>query len=170
MNSQHVIDAKPSAIFLLCLVYAVHMIEEFALGFVEWANRYFGRFDWTQNLIGNSAYVVLLVAACYLYYKNPSRYLWLGMASAMWVLANAFIHLSATILSGEYSPGVVTATILYIPSGLYFLQKWGRAGLLGWRNLTLSFVVGGVLIMLLPTFARATVFNAQLARVFHLVQ
>lgn len=170
MNSRPAFLEQPAAIFLLCLVYGVHMIEEFTLGFVEWANRYFGGFDWTQNLIGNSAYLLLLSAACYLYYRNPSGHLWLGMAGAMWVLANSFIHISASVLGGEYSPGVVTAIVLYIPSGLYFLFLWGRRGLLSWKNLALSFLVGGVLIMLLPTFARATVFHAELARVFHLVQ
>jgi hypothetical protein len=40
----------------------------------------------------------------------------------MWILSNAFLHISATILSAEYSPGVVTATVIYMPGGLYFLQ------------------------------------------------
>lgn len=55
---------KPRIVFLLCLIYAVHMLEEFSLGFVEWANRYFGNFDWNQNIIGNSIYLVLLTVAC----------------------------------------------------------------------------------------------------------
>ncbi len=70
MNDHRVVDDKPATIFLLCLIYTVHMVEEFSLGFVEWADRYFGKFDWTQNLIGNSVYLLLLIAACYLYYKN----------------------------------------------------------------------------------------------------
>ena len=160
---------KPGAIFLLCFIYVLHMVEEFSLGFVEWGDRYFGGFDWTQNLIGNSAYMLLLAVACYLYYKNPSKNLWLGMAGAMWVLSNSFIHISATILSGEYSPGVVTAVLFYIPGGVYFLVKWGKQGLLNYKNLALSFFVGGFLIMLLPTFVRSIIFKAQLAKVFHLI-
>ena len=170
MNDNRSIDEKPAAIFLLCLVYVFHMVEEFSLGFVEWGDRYFGKFDWTQNLIGNTGFMLLLFAACYLYYRNSSKNLWLGMAGAMWVLANSFIHVSATILGREYSPGVVTATVLYIPSGVYFLVKWGRKGLLNWKNLALSFVVGGMLIMILPTFARAIVLHAKLAELFHLVR
>lgn len=160
---------KPNAIFLLCLIYAIHMVEEFTLGFVEWADRYFGVFDWTQNLIGNSVYLALLTLACYFYRKNPVKNLWLGMAGSMWVLSNAFIHLSATILGSEYSPGVVTATLLYIPAGLAFLFMWGKKGLLNARNVTLSFGVGGFLIMLLPTFARAIIVHAELARLFLLI-
>ena len=170
MDCNHVNDEKPAAIFYLCLFYALHMVEEFTMGFVEWGDRYFGNFDWTQNLIGNSVFLLLLALACYLYYKNPSKNLWLGMAGSMWVLSNSFIHISATILSGEYSPGVVTAVIFYIPGGVYFLVKWGRKGLLNYKNLALSFIVGGLWIMLLPTFIRSIIFNAQLAKVFHMVR
>ena len=67
-------------------------------------------------------FFVCLVCVCYLYYKNSTKHLWVGMSCAMWILSNAFLHISATILSAEYSPGVVTATVIYIPGGLYFLQ------------------------------------------------
>lgn len=166
IKDEQVFDENPGSIFLFCLLYALHMVEEFTLGFVEWGDRYFGSFDWTQNLIGNSIFFVCLAFACYLYYKNPRKYLWVGMCASMWVLANSFIHISATLLSGEYSPGVVTATVLYIPGGLYFLVKWGRKGLLTWKNLTLSFIVGALIFMLIPTFARAVLLHAKLAEIF----
>jgi hypothetical protein len=160
---------KPIWIFLLCLIYCLHMVEEFIFGFVPWADRYFGNFNWTQNMIGNSIYMILLIVACSLYKRNPEKNLWIGMAGVMWVLTNSFIHLSATILSGEYSPGVVTATLLYLPVGICFLVMWGKKGLLNRKNVALSFLVGGFAIMLLPTFARAIVFKAQLAKVFHFI-
>jgi len=169
MQNEHSVDKKPGAIFVFCLIYVLHMVEEFTLGFVEWADRYFGDFDWTQNLIGNAMFFVILAGACYLYYKNPTKYLWAGMSCAMWVLANSFIHISATILGGQYSPGVVTATMLYIPGGLYFLFKWGAKGLLTWKNIVFSFAVGGMIFMLIPTFGRAIALHAELARIFHLI-
>lgn len=170
MNDERNFDERRGTIFLLCLFYALHMVEEFSCGFVAWADRYFGSFDWTQNLIGNSLFFVCLTAGCYLYYRNPAKWLWVGMSGAMWVLANAFLHISSTILGHEYSPGVVTATVLYLPGGLYFLGKWARRGLLTWRNTALSFAVGAMLFMLAPTFARAVYFHAELARLFHLVR
>ena len=170
MKDENIFDEKPGAIFILCLLYAFHMAEEFTLGFVEWADRYFGKFDWTQNLIGNAGFVVCLAFACYLYYKNPAKYLLAAMSAAMWVLANSFLHISASILGGEYSPGMVTAIVLYIPGGLYFLVKWARKGVLSWKNVVFSFAVGGMVFMLVPTFVRAVHFHAQLAKIFHLVE
>ncbi len=170
MQDEHTFDEKPGVIFLLCLIYAFHMVEEFSLGFVPWGDRYFGSFDWTQNLFGNAMFFAILAAACFLYYKKPAKYLWVGMSAAMWVLANSFIHISATVLSGEYSPGVVTATVFYIPGGFYFLVKWAKKGLLTWKNTTIAFVVGAMVFMLIPTFGRAVHFHAELAKLFHLVR
>jgi len=169
MEKETSIDEKPGRIFVLCLIYGFHMVEEFTFGFVEWADRYFGKFDWTQNLIGNFIFFVLLAFGCYLYYKNPRKYLWAGMAGSMWVLSNAFIHISATLLGNEYSPGLVTAIVLYIPGGLYFIIQWGKQGVLTWKVLALSFVVGAMILMLIPTFIRAILLHAELARIFHLV-
>lgn len=165
-----VVDDRPATIFLICLFYAVHMVEEFSFGFVEWGDRYFGSFDWTQNLIGNSIFFVCVAAACYAYYKNPVKYLWAGMSASMWILANAFLHISATALGGEYSPGVVTATFIYVPGGLYFLNRWRTRGLLTLQNIIVPFFVGAMLFMLVPTFARAIHFHAELAKIFHLVR
>lgn len=170
MTEQLALSDIPAAIFIFCLVYALHMIEEFTLGFVEWADRYFGRFDWTQNLIGNALFFAFLTLACYLYYNDPSKYLWAGMSCAMWILSNSFLHISATIMGREYSPGVVTATVLYLPCAVCFLVKWGSKGLLTWENIILSFVVGGMIFMLIPTFVRSVHYHARLAKLFHLVK
>ena len=121
------------------------------------------------GLIGNFIFFVVLAFGCYIYFKNPRKYLWAGMSGSMWVLSNSFTHISANLLGKEYSPGVVTATILYIPSGLYFITQWGKKGVLTWKNLTLSFVVGAMIFMLIPTFVRATILRAKLAKIFHLV-
>ncbi len=166
---EQIYDEKPGAIFIFCLLYALHMVEEFTLGFVEWANVYFGSFDWTQNIIGNAIFFICLFFACCLYYKDSNKYLWVGMAAAMWVLTNSFIHISCTILGGEYSPGVITATFLYIPGGIYFLMRWSKKGLLNWKNLIFSFGIGGMAFMLIPTFLRAVLLHAQFAKIFHLI-
>jgi hypothetical protein len=170
MTDAPIVDEKSAAIFIVCLFYAIHMVEEFSFGFVEWADRYFGRFDWKQNLLGNTIFFVFVVAACWGYYENQTRYPWAGMSVIMWILANSFIHISCTALGREYSPGVVTATVIYIPCGIYFLDKWNGLGLLNWSNIILSFLVGGILFMLLPTFVRAVYFRAQIAKIFHLVR
>ena len=92
------------------------------------------------------------------------------MSATMWILANAFLHISCTILGREYSPGLVTATALYVPGGIFFLYQWSKSGLLNWENLALSFLIGGMIFMLVATFARAIHFQARIAKIFHLVR
>lgn len=46
---------------------------------------------------------------------------------------------------------------------------WGMKGFLNWENIILSFSVGAFLIMLLPTFARAIILKAKLAKAFRLI-
>ncbi len=169
MRAETMIDEKSGSIFLICLFYGLHMVEEFSFGFVGWADRYFGSFDWTQNLVGNFIFFMCVFSACYLYYRNQRDYLWAGMAATMWILANSFIHISSTILGGEYSPGVVTATLIYIPGGIYFLARWAKHHWLTWKNVAFSFFIGGMVFMLIPTFARSAHFHAQFAHLFHLV-
>ena|GEM_PF-616515 len=163
-------SARPASIFIFCIIYGFHMVEEFCFGFVEWGDVYFGSFDWTQNLFGNAVFLILLAAACYAYYKNPVKYLLAGMSSAMWVLGNAFLHISATILGREYSPGIVTAVIFYIPAGLYFLAGWNKRGLVNGKNLIMSFIVGAMLFMIVPTFVRTIITHGRLAVLFHLIR
>lgn len=170
MMRQTLVDRRPGTIFLVCFFYAIHMVEEFSFGFVEWGNRYFGNFDWTQNLIGNFMFFVFVFTACYLYYRNQAKYLWAGTSAAMWILANSFLHVSSTFLGGEYSPGVVTASLLYIPGGVYLLMRWARLGWLTWQNVVFSFFLGGMVFMLIPTFVRSVHYHAQLARLFHMVR
>ncbi len=152
------VDEKAGSIFLICV-----------FGFVPWADRYFGSFDWTQNLLGNFMFFVCVFSACYFYYSDQQKYLWAGMAAAMWILSNSFLHISCTILSGEYSPGVVTAALVYVPGGTYFLVRWGKKGWLTFNNLLFSFFIGGMVFMLIPTFARSIHFHARSAKLFHLV-
>ncbi|MBF0528830.1 MAG: HXXEE domain-containing protein [Deltaproteobacteria bacterium] len=170
MKYNRLVDGNPNIIFLMPIFYALHMVEEFSLGFVEWGDRYFGNFDWTQNIIGNTMFFIFLCLACYAYYRDPTKHLWLGMAGAMWILANSFLHISAVVLGGEYSPGVVTATVFYLPGGLYFLLGWKRNGLLNWRNIIPSFILGAMIFMIIPTFARAIHYHAQLAKIFHFIK
>jgi hypothetical protein len=85
-------------------------------------------------------------------------------------VANSFIHISCTTLGREYSPGVVTAVLIYLPGGVYFLVKWAGSGLLTWNNIVFSILIGAMFFMLVPTFARAVYFHARLAKVFHLIR
>jgi hypothetical protein len=109
-------------------VFILHVLEE-ARGFVDWFNGLVTRgitqemFLWV-NAIGLVLTVVisLLVAAS----DDPAP----ALALAAWVgflmLGNGAFHIVATMVHARYCPGVITATLLYLPCGALLLHRISR--------------------------------------------
>ena len=114
----------------------LHIFEEFVFpgGFTAWYHRY--RPDAATSFTPRFALIInaLLIVACLLI---PIQGLGpRGVALFLTVLAvlmgNAVFHIRATLRGREYSPGLVTSLLLYLPLGvlgyLHFLRT-GRASL-----------------------------------------
>jgi hypothetical protein len=102
----------------------VHVIEE-APGFVAWFNslvtpRISQRSFLSVN--GTALVITVLVAIVVATAHEPVS----GLFGAAWVgflmLANGLFHIVGTVALGRYCPGVVTATLLYLPLSLLFLR------------------------------------------------
>jgi Protein of unknown function with HXXEE motif len=63
---------------------------------------------------------------------------WLAIAIAALLFANGLLHLLGSIMTGTYSPGVVTGVVLYVPLGLLALMR-------AWTQAPPGFVARGVL-------------------------
>ena len=79
----------------------------------------------------------------------PSEWtLILGLSTAAWIFSNFIIHASYTLYTGEYSPGVVTASAIYAPLALYiYYNLWGSITTL---DIVLSIIIGFA-VMYIPT-------------------
>jgi hypothetical protein len=101
-----------------------HLIEEFVWpgGFGEWYRRVYperGASLTPRFLVWiNILLVVMSLGAALMRTSQNGIRLWLIVASI--AAANGVFHILATIRSREYSPGVVTGTLLYLP-----LAVWG---------------------------------------------
>jgi Protein of unknown function with HXXEE motif len=110
--------ADPSRIVLLApLLFGVHVLEE-APGFVRWFNSLVQRgISWDLFLAVNVMAFLITLLVAGVAATAPSRVAmlvavgWLGFL----MFANAVLHLAGTAMHGRYSPGVVTATLLYLP-------------------------------------------------------
>jgi hypothetical protein len=131
------------------LAYFVHILEE-SPRFVPWAKKYLGAPEtFGQFIVGNvifMAYVLLSVSLAIFY---PSEWtLILGLSTAAWIFSNFIIHASYTLYTGEYSPGVVTASAIYAPLALYiYYSLWGSITTL---DIVLSIIIGFA-VMYVPT-------------------
>ena len=106
------------------IIFAAHVAEE-APGFVEWFNSLVPR-GISQSLflsVNAGGFVITNILAGMLAATQERAaatvmLAWLGFL----MLANAAFHLIATIVHDRYCPGVVTATVLYLPYFAWFFR------------------------------------------------
>jgi hypothetical protein len=141
-DSNHLL---PLFLWLPLLAIAAHLVEEFVWpgGFARWYRDYppgYSASVSTQFLVLINALFVALALIPPLLGATPRGY-------AYWVVvaliagANGLFHLTATVRTGRYSPGVVTGTVLYLP-----LAILGVAQLLRLRLVSPTTLVQAVLI------------------------
>lgn len=115
-------------IWLMPASFAAHILEEWFGGFPAWVDQTVGGSMSGEAFIENNAFfmAVLLILT---YFADYSRSRWTAFVLIGWASANLFwdflFHLGATVWWGVYSPGLVTATLLYFPVSWFV----GRAAL-----------------------------------------
>jgi hypothetical protein len=125
---------------------SLHIVEEFVYpgGFAEWDRRY--RPGFQQSITPRLHVIVngLLLVACYDVWAFRSR----PMGPAVWLtvttllFANAVWHVAGTLRSREYSPGVVTGVLLYVPLTVYGYVHFLLTGQASVPAAILAFLIG----------------------------
>jgi hypothetical protein len=57
---------------------------------------------------------------------------------------NALFHVATTLLFREYSPGLVTGTLLFLPAAGYLLSRTASESLLTTQQIWFSIGIGGI--------------------------
>jgi hypothetical protein len=118
----------PLLVWLLVAAYALHIVEEYVGGFPEWfaylAGAPLGRGEFlVLNAVGLGAMAAAARAA-----TREESLGWLAIGIAAILLLNGVAHLTASLVTGTYSPGLFTGVILYLPLGqLALLRAWLQA-------------------------------------------
>ncbi len=139
--------ADPSRLVLLApLVFCVNVLEE-APQFVPWFDSLVQR-GISRELflaVNVTAFVItVLVAVCVAATRNrPAMFVavgWLGFL----LFANAVFHLVATAVHAKYSPGAVTAALLYLPYFAWFTILVHKRYAVALLNLLATALLGGL--------------------------
>lgn len=102
----------PRILRLLLLASAiVHVTEETQFNWVSWANQFVGGVTFEQFAFWNALFLVLCIAGV----VSSSAVLQLSVAAL--VVLNAFVHLLPSLIHWQYSPGLISALVLYLPLG-----------------------------------------------------
>ena len=118
----------PALLWLIVFAYAVHIGEEWVMGFPQWVARIIDRpMPGTAFLVINALAWLTMAWAVASAIKDESRD-WLGIGVATIVVINAGSHVLGVAVTGAYAPGVVTALLLYVPlGGLVLLRARSQA-------------------------------------------
>ena len=137
-----------TSLLLAPLAYALHHIEEHIfLNFREWRTQYFP----DNNQIPTEAVVCLLMAATltYLILHASRRTHASAWAVLIFLMAtqvhNVLFHVGGTLVFQDYSPGTLTAVLLYIPVNVLILRKAIEEGWVNAKSATTLFFVGGAM-------------------------
>jgi hypothetical protein len=132
--------ALPSVQFLL------HVAEEFPR-FPAWATRHFGVTTRAYYVYSHIPLIVAIVAISVGAVYAPAGSFWIFLSAVAQVIlfTNGVFHLATTVLFREYSPGVVTGTVLFFPATYMFMQRTIADALLTPTSLVAAAVLGAIL-------------------------
>ena len=122
---------------------ALHPVEEYFTGWQKWASLTLGiAMPTTRFVVANAILVVFACLAARVGWRRPRLSLVIPAAT----LVNAvFFHILPTIVQSRVSPGVYTATFLYVPFSSWALWGAHRDGVAG--SPIVAAIVAGTIVM-----------------------
>lgn len=143
-------------LWLFVPAYLVHVGEEWVGGFPEWIGTVVGgALPAAAFLILNGVALVLVVAGIVAAIRED-RYGWIAVAIATIVLINTVVHAAGAALTGSYSPGLVSAVVLYVPLGslamIRAIDQASRTQLA--RGIVAGFLIHAIVGLIVLTLAR----------------
>ena len=110
-------------VWLFPLAYGLHIVEEYAFHFPAYIANVSGRhISNSEFLFLNAVFWLLVVAAVVVVLVRPSQ-AWLVITLAAVLGINAAVHYLGSVGTATYSPGTVTAALLYVPLIVYALRR-----------------------------------------------
>jgi hypothetical protein len=140
MNSEYLL-------WIAVAAYAAHILEEFTYNWKSWVTQTLGvPVDWPDFYVTNAAVVVLGICCAQIGWRLPE----FSLIYPSLMLVNAlFFHLVPTIFYKRFSPGLITALVLFLPIADWTYYGAYQDGVLTTRALVIS-LIGSVLTMVFP--------------------
>jgi Protein of unknown function with HXXEE motif len=132
-------------LWVVVMVLGLHFLEEFALDLRTWLQGVLQvPVTWEQCHLVNGAVTLTAIGGAVIGWRKPE----LSLIMPAIVIINAFFfHLGFSIISRSYSPGTLSALMLFVPAGLWCYVGAHRDGVLTRRAVYVS-VAGAVFVHL----------------------
>jgi hypothetical protein len=104
--------------WLAVAAYALHVVEEHMLGWLDWARKTMGlSMTWEQYVISEVAILILGLTTAMLAGSPIGPMLIVAFATLLVINAVVFHILPMLTNGGKFSPGVLTGVVLFLPLG-----------------------------------------------------
>lgn len=134
-------------LWIATAAYAVHAMEEHEYNWRDWARTVLHLpVDWPTFYVTNFAVVVLGACCAMVGWRLPEFSL---VLPALMAINAVVFHILPTVVTRKFSPGLVTAVILFLPISWWAWTGAAADGVLTTRVLLCS-LAGGALLMAYP--------------------
>lgn len=134
-----------SWLWLCTAAYGVHILEEFTFDWRNWARNVLRLpAEWEHFYVTNALVVVLGVVAAAIAPEAPV--LALGFPALMAINATFFHVLPFVTARGRFSPGLVTAIVLFYPLAALTYWRASESGTLTPATFLVSLLIGAALM------------------------
>lgn len=134
-----------TAAWLAMSAYSLHIMEEFMFDWRNWAREVIKLpVEWPDFYITNSVVVAVGIAQAMLAPTMPL--IPLAFTGLMLINAVFFHFLPIVRAKGRFSPGAITAAVLFIPSIIFTWSTALQTGVADWGTIALGVLLGAVLM------------------------
>lgn len=138
------------AIWVMPAAFSLHIAEEYLGGFPAWVGtQMHGAMSIPVFAVNNAVFMAILLGV--VAWAAMSRGRTSAFVCLAWASGNLFwdfwVHLLTTVFQRVYSPGLLTATLLYYPISLWVAWLAVRDARLGRRGVVGAFAVGLALLL-----------------------
>jgi hypothetical protein len=135
-----------SGLLWLCVpVYGLHIMEEQAFGWLDWARSAGMMFPgWSTFYVTNAVVIVLGVTAAAIGWRMPACAL---AFPALMVINALLFHLLPSLTGGHPNPGCISAMLCFLPLALLTFREAWRAGVRAWQTYAAAAAIAGGLQM-----------------------
>jgi len=133
-------------LWIATLIYGVHMLEETMYGWHDWVRKVLHLQAEMNEFYMVNAVVIVLGASCAMVgWKNP----------AFMVVNAVLFHIAPVLVTRIFSPGVITAVLLFLPTAAWIYYNAYLDGVLSVSTVIIS-SVSGALLMFFPIVLQKT--------------
>lgn len=135
-------------LWITLTAYSVHVLEEATLNWKKWAigSLNLSNVEWAIFDVANVAVMFIAISTSMIGWKLPALALTIP---ALMFINGLFFHILPTLLQRKFSPGVITATLLFMPISLWIYYGAYLDGILTW-TVAISSLLLGTLLMSSP--------------------